>query len=157
MISPLAIGAFLDRGYAWNRYYKCVTVQRGPDSEADPAAPSIPLGVSILLAICGWFVFRGCEFHPAGPIHPMGADAPLSADQPPPDEAHDAPMSTAQAPGSTAHDQQGEVFHARTKMSAQQRMKRALQIRAVWVGTVLIICACVPGTSRVCAKTVLAR
>lgn len=24
MISPLAIGAFLDRGYAWNRYYKCV-------------------------------------------------------------------------------------------------------------------------------------
>ena len=22
MISPLAIGAFLDRGYAWNRYYK---------------------------------------------------------------------------------------------------------------------------------------
>lgn len=26
MISPLAIGAFLDRGYPWNRYYKCVRV-----------------------------------------------------------------------------------------------------------------------------------
>lgn len=68
-------------------------------------------------------------------------------DQPPPDEAHDAPLSTAQIPGSVSDTHapqaqsqpQGEVIHARSKMSAQQRMKRALQIRAVWVGTVLII------------------
>ncbi|GAA5869215.1 hypothetical protein JCM3774_003982 [Rhodotorula dairenensis] len=115
MISPLAIGAFLDRGYAWNRYY------------------NIPLGISILLAIVGFFVFRGYV--------------------PPPDEAHEAPLSTAQAPGSVVHEHaeatgnsnsngsQGEVVHARSKMSAQQRMKRAFGIRAVWVGIVLIVLA----------------
>ncbi|GAA5982327.1 hypothetical protein JCM10908_006600 [Rhodotorula pacifica] len=107
MISPLAIGAFLDRGYAWNRYY------------------NIPLGISLLLAVIGFFVFRGYI--------------------PPPDETHDAPLSTAQAPGSVVHDHtttaHGEVVHARSKMSAQQRMKRAFGIRAVWVGIVLIVLA----------------
>ncbi|KAG0654602.1 hypothetical protein C6P46_001577 [Rhodotorula mucilaginosa] len=110
MISPLAIGAFLDRGYAWNRYY------------------NIPLGISILLAVIGFLVFRGYI--------------------PPPDEAHEAPLSTAQAPGSVVHEHanantvtQGEVVHARSKMSAQQRMKRAFGIRAVWVGIVLIVFA----------------
>ncbi|KWU41146.1 MFS general substrate transporter, partial [Rhodotorula sp. JG-1b] len=81
MISPLAIGAFLDRGYAWNRYY------------------NIPLGISLLLAVVGFFVFRGCK------------------------------------------SAKGEVVHARSKMSAQQRMKRAFGIRAVWVGIVLIVLA----------------
>ncbi|BGP35596.1 hypothetical protein JCM10296v2_007437 [Rhodotorula toruloides] len=106
MISPLAIGAFLDRGYAWNRYY------------------NIPLGLALILAVIGYFLFRGYTT--------------------PPDETHDAPLSTSQAPAQTttsSTEQQGEVIHARARMSAQQRMKRAMGLRAVWIGFVLIICA----------------
>ncbi|GAA5946674.1 hypothetical protein JCM10213_004650, partial [Rhodosporidiobolus nylandii] len=101
--SPLIIGAFVDKGYDWNRYY------------------FMPLGIALILAVIGFFVFRGYET--------------------PPDETHDAPMSTAQAPEAAAAGQEGQVIHARAVMSAQERMKRALRIRAVWVGFLLIILA----------------
>ncbi|GAA5824229.1 hypothetical protein JCM3770_004339 [Rhodotorula araucariae] len=95
-ISPIMIGAFVDKGYAWNRYY------------------NMPLGISILLALVGIFVFRGYEI--------------------PPDETHDAPE-----PPPRAGD--GEVIHARAVMSAQRRMKLALRLPSVYVGFLLIICA----------------
>ncbi|GAA6008799.1 hypothetical protein JCM10207_001728 [Rhodosporidiobolus poonsookiae] len=101
--SPLIIGGFVDRGYDWNRYY------------------NIPLGISVLLAIAGYLVFRGYEI--------------------PPDEAHDAHLSTAQAPQESTAGQEGQVIHARAVMSAQERMKRALRIKACWVGFGLIMLA----------------
>ncbi|BGP43687.1 hypothetical protein JCM10449v2_007732 [Rhodotorula kratochvilovae] len=102
-ISPIMIGAFVDKGYDWNRYY------------------NMPLGLSIILAIVGFFVFRGYEI--------------------PPDEAHDATLATAQAPEQTTNPGDGEVIHAREVMSAQRRMKLALRLPSVYVGFVLIICA----------------
>ncbi|GAA6003239.1 MFS transporter [Rhodotorula paludigena] len=103
MISPLMIGAFVDKGYDWNRYY------------------NMPLGFSLILAVIGFFTFRGYEV--------------------PPDEAHDATLATAQAPEGSAAPASGEVIHARAVMSAQQRMKRALKLPSVYVGFLLIICA----------------
>ncbi|GAA5893322.1 hypothetical protein JCM6882_008004 [Rhodosporidiobolus microsporus] len=79
----------------------------------------IPLGISLILLFAGFFVFRGYEI--------------------PADEAHDAP--TTQAADASSAGQQGEVFHGRAVMSAQERMKRALRIRAVWVGFLLCILA----------------
>ncbi|BGP27852.1 MFS efflux transporter [Rhodotorula toruloides] len=134
MISPLAIGAFLDRGYPWNRYY------------------NIPLGLALILAVIGYFVFRGCAFAfsrrpPSFKLTSL--DRLMRADTTPPDETHDAPLSTSVAPAQTANTNvsstpsasQGEVIHARARMSAQQRMRRAMGLRAVWIGFVLIICA----------------
>ncbi|GAA5981623.1 hypothetical protein JCM11641_003920 [Rhodosporidiobolus odoratus] len=102
--SPLIIGAFIDRGYSWHWYY------------------IMPLGLSLILAVVGFFTFRGYEA--------------------PPDEAHDAALTTTHAgPEAAAANQEGQVIHARAVMSAQERMKRALRIRAVWVGFLLIILA----------------
>lgn len=119
-----------------------------PNTDETPQTISIPLGISILLAVIGFLVFRGCESSVGKKsLGRFSADPPpLLTDIPPPDEAHEAPLSTAQAPGSVVHEHantatQGEVVHARSKMSAQQRMKRAFGIRAVWVGIVLIVFA----------------
>ncbi|GAA5851769.1 hypothetical protein JCM8547_001203 [Rhodosporidiobolus lusitaniae] len=103
MISPLVIGAFVDKGFPWRFYYY------------------MPLGISLILAVIGYFVFSGYEA--------------------PPDETHDTPLATAQVPevAVAAHDAQ--VIHGRAVMSAQQRMKRALRVRAVWVGFFLITLA----------------
>ncbi|GAA6032438.1 hypothetical protein JCM8097_008175 [Rhodosporidiobolus ruineniae] len=91
--SPLIIGSFVDRNIPWQRYY------------------AVPLGLSLMLAVAGFFAFRGFEI--------------------PPDEV----------PEATPAGQEGEVVHARAVMSAQERMKRALKIRAVWVGFALIMLA----------------
>ncbi|GAA6008771.1 hypothetical protein JCM10207_001718 [Rhodosporidiobolus poonsookiae] len=107
--SPLIIGAFIDRGYDWNRYY------------------NIPLGISVLLAIAGYLVFRGYEM--------------------PPDEAHDAHLLTAQAPQELTSGQEGQVIHARAVLSAQERMKRTFRIKACWVGFGLIILAFASGNT----------
>ncbi|GAA5837894.1 hypothetical protein JCM11251_004691 [Rhodosporidiobolus azoricus] len=103
MFSPLIIGSFIDKGWSWQWYY------------------IMPLSISLILLIAGFFVFSGYEV--------------------PADEAHDAPLSTAQAPEASTMGQQGEVIHGRAVMSAKERMKRALRIRAVWVGFFLCILA----------------
>ncbi|GAA5960836.1 hypothetical protein JCM21900_002299 [Sporobolomyces salmonicolor] len=74
-----------------------------------------PLSLSIFLAILGCWVFRTYEA--------------------PPDESHDVPASVG---GSGV---EGEVIHGRARTSAQERMKRALKIRAVWAGFFLIMLA----------------
>ncbi|GAA6062525.1 hypothetical protein JCM10212_001575 [Sporobolomyces blumeae] len=74
-----------------------------------------PLALSLGLAILGFFAFRGY-------VEPA-------------DEHHDVPATM----GGDAVE--GEVIHGRAVMSAQERMKRALRIRAVWVGFFLIIFA----------------
>ncbi|GAA5883016.1 hypothetical protein JCM16303_006793 [Sporobolomyces ruberrimus] len=74
-----------------------------------------PLSLSISLAVLGFFAFRGY-------VEPA-------------DESHDVPTSL----GGDATE--GEVVHARAVMSAQERMKRSLKIRAVWVGFFLIMLA----------------
>ncbi|GAA5895004.1 hypothetical protein JCM5296_000935 [Sporobolomyces johnsonii] len=74
-----------------------------------------PLALSVFLAILGFLVFRTYEA--------------------PPDESHDVPVSTG---GDAA---EGEVIHGRARTSAQERMKRALKIRAVWAGFFLIMLA----------------
>ncbi|GAA5969714.1 hypothetical protein JCM3765_001215 [Sporobolomyces pararoseus] len=74
-----------------------------------------PLSISLALAVLGYFSFKTY-------VEPS-------------DESHDVPASL----GGDATE--GEVVHARAKMSAQQRMKRALRIRSVWFGFLLIILA----------------
>ncbi|GAA5932359.1 hypothetical protein JCM1841_000858 [Sporobolomyces salmonicolor] len=74
-----------------------------------------PLSLSIFLAILGCLVFRTYEA--------------------PPDESHDVPVSVGGA------EVEGEVIHGRARTSAQERMKRALKIRAVWAGFFLIMLA----------------
>ncbi|GAA6006814.1 hypothetical protein JCM11491_003191 [Sporobolomyces phaffii] len=74
-----------------------------------------PLGISIVLAVLGFLAFKGYE-EPA-------------------DEDHDVPASL----GGDATE--GEVIHGRAVMSAQERMKRCLKIRAVWLGFFLIMLA----------------
>ncbi|GAA5914521.1 hypothetical protein JCM8208_005378 [Rhodotorula glutinis] len=103
-ISPIMIGAFVDKHIPWQKYYL------------------MPLGISLLLALIGFFVFRGYEI--------------------PPDEAHDAALATVQAPeATTGASNSGEVVHARAVMSAQRRMKLCLRMPSVYVGFLLIICA----------------
>lgn len=74
-----------------------------------------PLSISVALAVLGYFSFNTY-------VEPS-------------DESHDVPASL----GGDATE--GEVIHARAKMSAQQRMKRALRIPAVYLGFLLIILA----------------
>ncbi|GAA5941255.1 MFS transporter [Sporobolomyces koalae] len=74
-----------------------------------------PLAISLALAVLGFFAFRDYA-EPA-------------------DESHDVPATL----GGDATE--GEVIHARATMSAQQRMKRALKIPAVWLGFLLIMIA----------------
>lgn len=103
MISPLMIGAFVDKGYDWNRYYKCVQAMvtlrsskltdsallphfhlfapRSPFPTLRPACSSyrrrhgrdslsfsMPLGFSLILAVIGFFTFRGCAFPSSRPF-----------------------------------------------------------------------------------------
>lgn len=74
-----------------------------------------PLTISVTLAVAGYFAFKGY-------VEPA-------------DEHHDVPAPL----GGDAIE--GEVIHARARMSAQQRMKRALKMPAVWLGFFLIILA----------------
>lgn len=100
----------------------------------------MPLGFSLILAVIGFFTFRGCA---SGSFPSLRSALTIfgSADEVPPDEAHDATLATAQAPEGSAAPASGEVIHARAVMSAQQRMKRALKLPSVYVGFLLIICA----------------
>jgi len=59
----------------------------------------------------------------------------VGTDVEPVDEKHEVPASL----GGDATE--GEVIHGRAVMSAQQRIKRALKIPAVWLGFLLIIFA----------------
>ncbi|CEQ42750.1 SPOSA6832_04601 [Sporobolomyces salmonicolor] len=115
MFSPLIIGGFIDRGWSWNRYYYA------------------PLSLSIFLAILGCLVFRTCTFGLLA-LSTMVLTL-FSADEAPPDESHDVPVSVGGA------EVEGEVIHGRARTSAQERMKRALKIRAVWAGFFLIMLA----------------
>lgn len=112
-VSPLLIGGFVDRGVSWQNYY------------------FIPLFLSLVLAVVAFFVFRGCMFFRPVRLSRCGSERLRLADVPPPDEAHE----------DHAVEAAGDVVHARAVMSASERMKRALKIRAVWVGFGLIAIA----------------
>lgn len=89
----------------------------------------IPLGISVLLCIAGLFVFSTCQSPSLLPdSNGTRTDTlPTHTDVPPADE----PTTTDDA----------TTVHGRAQVGVQARMKRALRLRVVWAGFLLIILA----------------
>ncbi|KAI5477518.1 hypothetical protein MNV49_006305 [Pseudohyphozyma bogoriensis] len=109
MLSPLIIGAFIDRNFLWSRYYL------------------LPLALTFLISAIAFPVFSTYKAPADEPHHALPGPADIQLASP--------------GAGAVEGTVEGEIVHARATMSATTRMKRALGIRAVWAGFVLIVLA----------------